>query len=192
MATGNPSTHLWLKLGLILIPTIVLVLIIWFSQEYTELLTPTPTIMRVTVSNSPTRTSTNTNTPSPTATYTLTPTPTNTPTQTPTFTPTPYLAVVTAETLVLRTGPAISHPEITRLREGDTLVALGRNLGSQWLFVSTTNGNLGWVFIFGVEIGFDVELLPIIDPKITPSLTSVPTSTSQVIEGTDTPSLEDD
>jgi len=105
--------------------------------------------------------------PSPTWTPTFEPTRTRTPTHPPPMrTPTPESkALVTADTLNVRSGPGTEYDKIDQVHEGDHLAVLGREPECKWWWVVTPGGIRGWVSVQYVTT-------PI--PPCYPRLTKVP------------------
>lgn len=85
----------------------------------------------------------------PTATPTSVPptaTPTAEPTPTPTFTPLPKpQAIVSTQEANVRRGPGTGHPVVARLRQGETVDLIGRNVDGTWWQVALATGEQGWV-----------------------------------------------
>jgi serine/threonine-protein kinase len=104
----------------------------------------------------------------PTSTATLYPSATASPT--PTATSLPGL-VVTSTSAILRTGPGETYPEIASYSTGDRLKTVGRSPDGQWLALSDEAVLLGWIALADVELGFDLNTLPVIDPQPTPTPT---------------------
>jgi hypothetical protein len=80
-----------------------------------------------------------------TLTATDTPAPTARPPATPTATASLPHAVVTGDTLNVRTGPGTNYPKIGLLRKGEEVVVTGRNASGDWLAVTLTDETKGWV-----------------------------------------------
>lgn len=95
----------------------------------------------------PTPTPVPTSTPTPLSpTDTPTATPTAEPTPTPTFTPLPKpQAIVSAQEANVRRGPGTGHPVVARLRQGETVDLIGRNVDGTWWQVALATGEEGWV-----------------------------------------------
>ncbi|MCU0502758.1 MAG: SH3 domain-containing protein [Anaerolineae bacterium] len=125
-------------------------------------------------------------TASPTATATSAPsaTPTIAPTQRPSATPTPAPhAIVTSETLNVRSGPDTQFEAVTRLARGDALTVVGQSDGCAWLKVLTAQGLLGWV----ARQSGGTELVKLTLPCAEIPEFSVPTPTARPRPPTHTP-----
>ena len=119
---------------------------------------------------------TNTAPPSPTATSAPSATPTVAPTQKPSDTPTPAPhAIVTSETLNMRSGPDTQFEAVARLSRGDALTVVGQSDGCNWLKVLTAQGVLGWV----ARQSGGVELVKLNLPCEKIPALSVPTPTAR-------------
>jgi serine protease Do len=82
----------------------------------------------------------------PTATSAPTATPTIKPTEKPSATPTPAPhAIVTSETLNIRSGPNTQYDVITRVAKGDALTVVGQTDQCNWLRILTAQNVVGWV-----------------------------------------------
>ena len=68
--------------------------------------------------------------------------PTNRPSPTPEQSPS---AVVTADTLNIRSGPGTGYKRIGSVSNGEQLAILGRDESCDWFRVQTSNGSIGWV-----------------------------------------------
>lgn len=62
------------------------------------------------------------------------------------------LYMVNTEQLNLRTGPGVRYDAIDILLEGATVSAIGRNADRLWLEVELSDGRIGWVNAFYLEI----------------------------------------
>ena len=99
-----------------------------------------PATHTATTAPTPTAPPTSTATSAPSATATIAPT------QKPSVTPTPAPhAIVTSETLNVRSGPDTQFEAVARLARGDALTVVGQSDGCAWLKVLTAQGSLGWV-----------------------------------------------
>lgn len=99
-----------------------------------------PATHTATTAPTPTAPPTSTATTAPSATATIAPT------QKPSATPTPAPhAIVTSETLNVRSGPDTQFEAVARLARGDALTVVGQSDGCAWLKVLTAQGSLGWV-----------------------------------------------
>ncbi len=140
---------------------------------------PSPTSPPPTPTPLPTNTATTapTNTlPPPTATSAPSATPTVAPTQAPSATPTPAPdAVVTSETLNVRSGPDTQFEAVARLTRGDALTVVGQSDSCNWLKVSTAQGTQGWV----ARQSGGVELVKLNLPCAGIPALSVPTPTAR-------------
>ena len=84
--------------------------------------------------------------PTGTATNAPSATPTAKPTQKPSATPTPAPhAIITSETLNVRSGPDTQFDAIARVVRGDALTVVGQSDQCNWLKVLTAQNVLGWV-----------------------------------------------
>ncbi|HNT54827.1 MAG TPA: SH3 domain-containing protein, partial [Anaerolineaceae bacterium] len=102
----------------------------------------------------PTATLAPTNTPIP-------PTATPRPTATQTATPEP-LAVVSSDTINLRTGPGTIYGIVGVLEKGTSLVVLERTASSEWFHVRVADtGMEGWVSEVVVELSVAADTLPL-------------------------------
>jgi len=75
------------------------------------------------------------------------------------------LVDVSADNVVLRSGPGTLFPFIRTMNEKETLTAFGRAPGDDWLFVKTSNDQAGWVSasfvtIASMEMGLLAEIQP--------------------------------
>lgn len=93
-------------------------------------------------------------TPTP-ALPTLTPAPADTPV------PQIFEAVVAAETLNLRGGPSMLHNIISQYKKGDSVQALGRAPGNEWVKVLGKDNKIGWMYITHLTLTQAVEQLPL-------------------------------
>ncbi len=154
---------------------------------------PTPTILPTATSAPPTVV------PSPTAAPTIVPTatqppPTPTkapsatatakPTDKPTARPTPVPhAVVTSETLNVRSGPDTQYDAIGRVAKGDALTVVGQTDQCNWLRILTAQNLEGWVARrFGgaelVQLNLSCREIPAVNvPSPTPRPTARPQPT---------------
>jgi len=112
-------------------------------------------------------------TPEPIATPTTEPTPTAmlSPTAPPeaTAAPTPVSTVTvpvpsrtTGGGLRMRSGPGTNYEVLTLLAEGQEVDVLGRDETGEWLKISLDSGEEGWVAAEFIDVGVDVEALPIV------------------------------
>jgi uncharacterized protein YgiM (DUF1202 family) len=114
-------------------------------------------------------------TPEPIATPTTEPTPTAmlSPTAPPeaTAAPTPVSTVTvpvpsrtTGGGLRMRSGPGTNYEVLNLLAEGQEVDVLGRDETGEWLKISLDSGEEGWVTAEFIDVGVDVEALPIVGP----------------------------
>jgi uncharacterized protein YraI len=112
-------------------------------------------------------------TPEPIATPTTEPTPTAMPSPTappeatasPSPVPTgtvPVSSRTTGGGLRMRSGPGTTYEVLTFLAEGQEVDVLGRDETGEWLKISLDSGEEGWVAAEFVDVGVDVEALPIV------------------------------
>jgi len=112
-------------------------------------------------------------TPEPIATPTTEPTPTAMPSPTappeatasPSPVPTgtvPVSSRTTGGGLRMRSGPGTTYEVLTSLAEGQEVDVLGRDETGEWLKISLDSGEEGWVAAEFVDVGVDVEALPIV------------------------------
>ena len=117
-----------------------------------------------------------TDTPPPTATDTATATKTLIPTQTFTATPTesPYdglTALVTAQNLNVRNGPADDYDIIAHVEEGAALSIAGVDDGANWFLVEYEGDLTGWIYSEFVSVeGGDIAEAPLVEPTALPDL----------------------
>jgi cell division septation protein DedD len=139
----------------------------WKTERSMSIFVPTPTpTWTSTPTSTPTPTPTPTYTPTPTATPSHTPTPTDTPTVTPTSTPAPVppeAMVIAANSVELRSGPALGYNLVGTLHKGDILDIQRRVFGKDdWLKVSVSQDSgrviTGWVQIASGAIKVNVDL----------------------------------
>jgi ABC-type branched-subunit amino acid transport system substrate-binding protein len=104
--------------------------------------------------------------------------PTATPTITPTATPEGVYGVVDSARLNVRTGPSTSFDILGQLNAGDLIFPVGANQDFSWLVVSF-RGTQGWVFAGLVDLGGNLNELPIIVPPPTPTV--APTMTPSLV-----------
>jgi CRP-like cAMP-binding protein/uncharacterized protein YraI len=97
--------------------------------------------------------------PSPTAPPEATAAPTSMPTVT-----VPMPSRTTGGGLRMRSGPGINYEVLTLLAEGQEVDVLGRDETGEWLKISLDSGEEGWVAAEFVDVGVDVEALPIVGP----------------------------
>jgi uncharacterized protein YgiM (DUF1202 family) len=84
--------------------------------------------------------------------------PTMVPTQTRAVTSTPLTqAIVTAQTLNLRDGPATTFTTLARVVKDDALIVLGRNSDYTWIYVQTPAGKKGWVYASYVKMDVSIQ-----------------------------------
>ncbi len=138
---------------------------------------PTPPPPTPTPLPTPTATAAPTNTlPPPTATSAPSATPTVAPTQAPSAPPTPAPdAIVTSETLNVRSGPDTQFEAIARLSRGDALTVVGQSDSCNWLKITTAQGTQGWV----ARQSGGVELVKLNLPCAGIPALSVPTPTAR-------------
>lgn len=94
----------------------------------------------------------------PAATPTTTPTATQVP---PTPTPQVVTGSVTADPLNVRSGPATSFDALAQLAVGDIVTVTARNQASDWLAITTPDGQTGWVAAQFVSTTADLQSLPV-------------------------------
>jgi uncharacterized protein YgiM (DUF1202 family) len=87
------------------------------------------------------------------------PTPVPSATITPTATP-PHKAVVTAQSLNLRAGPATTFDVVIRVNKDDVLSVIGRNSDYTWIYVQTSDGKNGWVYASYVTMDASIQTFP--------------------------------
>lgn len=117
--------------------------------------------------------------PSPTPTRRPTATRTPTPTQTSTPSPTPMPdAVVTVETLNLRSGPGTIYDRVGALRRGDALTVTARNQPGDWLSVIAPDGGRGWVATSLVQLNIPLGEIPVAINIPTPPVSPTPKPTA--------------
>jgi len=68
---------------------------------------------------------------------------------------------VTAYRLNVRSGPGVGNTVITRLREGQPVAPVGRNISTTWLQINLPDGKQGWVSARYIGSSFMLEALPI-------------------------------
>ncbi len=92
-------------------------------------------------------------------------TPTLRPSATPAATLTASLprAVVTTDTLNVRTGPGTNYPKTRVVRKGVQMVVTGRTEAGDWLAVTLADGKKGWVAASLVKLDVPVASLPVVD-----------------------------
>jgi len=89
----------------------------------------------------------------------------------------PPRAVVTGDTLNLRTGPGTSFPKIEVLKKGDALLVTGRTKAGDWLEVLLPDGTKGWVSASLVKLEVPVTgvaVAKVIPKPPTPAATRTP------------------
>jgi len=124
----------------------------------------------------------------PPATGTLPPTPRPTATRAVPATASLPRAVVTGDTLNVRTGPGTNYPKVGVLSKGDQVVVTGRTKAGDWLAVTLAGGNKGWVSASLVQLDVPVSAVAVaqnIPKPPTPAATkkpAVPTATLTVDE----------
>jgi heme/copper-type cytochrome/quinol oxidase subunit 2 len=70
-------------------------------------------------------------------------------------------AVVTNDTLNIRTGPGTGYPVVGSLKRGDEVTVTGRNKAGTWLAITTDGGLEGWVYAEYATVNTAVESLPV-------------------------------
>jgi uncharacterized protein YraI len=122
-----------------------------------------------------------TDTPVPTVAPTTAPTaaPTSAPTATPqpTTAPTPAvpIAVVTAATVNVRSGPGTDYPRVGSVVAGQTCAIVGRNQAATWWKLSCVGDVSGWVFGELLALAGPVSVVPVV--QAAPPPTPVPAAT---------------
>jgi len=72
------------------------------------------------------------------------------------------VALVTAEDVVLRLGPAASHPSAGSVEQGELAGVLGTNPGGDWLYIITISGLQGWLPRDAVRVTGSLEGAPVL------------------------------
>lgn len=87
----------------------------------------------------------------------------------PTLTMTPVSVKTTIKTdrAWLRKGPALNHPIIEELKQGDLVIVENRTQGD-WFLVKTEEGNLGWLYIAWIVSDFQKDKIPLAQTTPTP------------------------
>ncbi len=108
---------------------------------------------------------------------TATPVPTQTPVASPT--PTGYHLIIQSRYQNVRSGPGTDYAVIGQAVQGAQLRVIGRSQDSRWLVVDY-RGQYGWVAAWIVETFGTHNLVPIVQPPLTPTpiATSIPAPTS--------------
>jgi len=98
----------------------------------------------------------------------------------PTVTSSPFGPMVTVnldqEQINVRAGPsAVDYPIVGVLQSGQSVPALGRSVGGDWIKIAypTVNGGVAWVYAFLVTVSGGE--LPIVEPPPTPTPRVTPT-----------------
>lgn len=98
----------------------------------------------------------------------------------PTVTSSPFGPMVTVnldqEQINVRAGPsAVDYPIVGVLQSGQSVPALGRSIGGDWIKIAypTVNGGIAWVYAFLVTVSGGE--LPIVEPPPTPTPRVTPT-----------------
>jgi uncharacterized protein YraI len=98
----------------------------------------------------------------------------------PTVTSSPFGTMVTVnldqEQINVRAGPsAVDYPIVGVLQSGQSVPALGRSVGGDWIKIAypTVNGGVAWVYAFLVTVSGGE--LPIVEPPPTPTPRVTPT-----------------
>jgi CRP-like cAMP-binding protein/uncharacterized protein YraI len=73
----------------------------------------------------------------------------------------PILSSTTGGGLRMRSGPATDYRVVLLLAEGQEVSVLGRDETGEWLKISLDSGEEGWVAAEFIDLGVDVEALPI-------------------------------
>ena len=76
-------------------------------------------------------------------------------------TPSEPRAVVTNETLNIRSGPGTGYKIVGALKQGDEVTVTGRNKAGTWLAITTGAGLKGWVYADYTSVNTAVESLPV-------------------------------
>lgn len=76
-------------------------------------------------------------------------------------TPADPRALVTNDTLNIRSGPGTSYPIVGGLKRGDEVTVTGRNKAGTWLAIITDEGAEGWVYADYTSVDRAVESLPV-------------------------------
>ena len=122
-------------------------------------------------------------TPAPTVAPTAAPTtaatavPTVAPTPLPTVQPTPAvpIAVITAVTVNVRSGPGTDYTPVGSLVAGQTCAVIGRNQAATWWQLSCPGATSGWVFGELLALAGPVSTVPV--AQSAPPPTAVPPAT---------------
>jgi Bacterial SH3 domain len=80
------------------------------------------------------------------------------------------------EQINVRSGPsAVDYPIVGVLQSGESVPALGRSVGGDWIKIAypTVNGGVAWVYAFLVTVSGGE--LPIVEPPPTPTPRVTPT-----------------
>ncbi|MCU0499416.1 MAG: SH3 domain-containing protein [Anaerolineae bacterium] len=80
--------------------------------------------------------------------------------------PTQGDAVVITALLNLRASPSTAGAVIDQIANGTALTITGRTANNQWLQITTSNGQSGWVWAALTRVGVDLGSIPVIDAPI--------------------------
>lgn len=95
-----------------------------------------------------------------------------------------------AEGLRLRQSPVVAENILLYLSAGESLVVDGRLTDNSWLQVSRTNGVSGWVMRGFVDIPFDINAVPIIEPQADVAIEPSNPTSVPLVEPTRIPSTQ--
>jgi uncharacterized protein YgiM (DUF1202 family) len=85
-------------------------------------------------------------------------------------------AVVASGALNVRSGPSVNFSVLTKLYNGSTMTAIGRNSANSWLKVRLSSGPEGWVNASLVYLNVAIGSLPVADAPPAPSPTAIVSS----------------
>jgi len=107
--------------------------------------------------------------------------------QTPTATPGsatayPTTAVVTAESLNVRSGPGADYEAVGHVNKGDVVYVAGRNQAGDWLNIAKDD-IVGWASARYLDTLVDVSTLPVVSSEPAPQQTVTPVATSAATSG---------
>ena len=131
----------------------------WVTSEFVDVegnLKAVPVVTPVPIAT-PTTDLTPTAMPSPTVPSEATVAPTPAPTVT-----VPIPSRTTGGGLRMRSGPGTNYEVVVLLAEDQEVDVLGRDETGEWLKISLDSGEEGWVAAEFVDVGIDVEALPIV------------------------------
>lgn len=107
-----------------------------------------------------------------------TPSPTRIIAEPPTSSPTPIPVTLSEDgVLIIRTLPAERYPVLAEVESGALLNFIGRYVDNNWLLVVLPDGRRGWIWKDDVVLDFDINILPVIDPFVTPTPSQTVTAT---------------